>query len=100
MHELGIASSILETVEKEADKRSNMRFQKVGLRIGELAGIDIDTLMFGWEAIVKDTNGNRWCWRSSVSRARTAVMRAIGTSRYTTSPSSTVRGAMRSLPST
>lgn len=55
MHELGIASSILETVEKEAGKRSGMKFQKVGLRIGELAGIDVDALTFGWEAIVKDT---------------------------------------------
>ena|SRR5581483_2309675 len=55
MHELGIATSILETVEKEASSRPNMCFQKVGLRIGALAGIDIDALTFGWEAIVKDT---------------------------------------------
>lgn len=55
MHELGIASSILETIEKEAVKRPGMRFQKVGLRIGELAGIDIGALTFGWDAIVRDT---------------------------------------------
>lgn len=55
MHELGIATSILETVEKEADNRPTMRFQKVGLRIGELAGIDVDALTFGWDAIVKET---------------------------------------------
>jgi len=55
MHELGIATSILETVEKEAAKHPGMHFEKVGLRIGELAGIDVDALTFGWDAIVKDT---------------------------------------------
>lgn len=55
MHELGIATSILETVEQEAAKRPDMRFERVGLRIGDVAGIDVDALTFGWEAITKDT---------------------------------------------
>jgi hydrogenase nickel incorporation protein HypA/HybF len=55
MHELGIATSILETVEKEADKHPGKRFEKVGLRIGDLAGVDVDALTFGWGAITKDT---------------------------------------------
>jgi len=55
MHELGIATSILETVEKEAARRPDLRFEKVGLRIGALAGVDIDALTFGWEAIIKET---------------------------------------------
>jgi len=55
MHELGIATSILEIVEKEAVKHPGARFEKVGLRIGDLAGVDIDALTFGWEAIVRDT---------------------------------------------
>ena len=55
MHELGIATSILETLQKEAARRPGLRFEKVGLRIGEVAGIDFDALTFGWEAIVKDT---------------------------------------------
>ncbi len=56
MHELGIATSILEIVEKEADKHPGAHFEKVGLRIGELAGVDIDSLTFGWECITKDTS--------------------------------------------
>lgn len=56
MHELGIATSILETVEKEADKHPGKRFEKVGLRIGDLAGVDADALTFGWEAITRDTS--------------------------------------------
>ncbi|HWR37244.1 MAG TPA: hydrogenase maturation nickel metallochaperone HypA [Clostridia bacterium] len=55
MHELSIATSILETVEAEAAKRPGSRFVKLGLRIGELAGIDPDALTFGWEALTRDT---------------------------------------------
>ncbi|HVZ18719.1 MAG TPA: hydrogenase maturation nickel metallochaperone HypA [Terriglobales bacterium] len=55
MHELGIATSILETVEKVAATHPGTRFQKVGLRIGEVAGLDVDSLTFGWECITKDT---------------------------------------------
>jgi hydrogenase nickel incorporation protein HypA/HybF len=55
MHELGIATSILDTVEKEATKYPGKRFERVGLRIGEVAGVDVDALTFGWEAITKDT---------------------------------------------
>ena len=55
MHELSIASSILEAVAKEKERRPNDRFLKVGLRIGELAGVDRDALSFGWEALTKDT---------------------------------------------
>jgi len=57
MHELGIANSILETIEKEADKNRGTRFEKVGLRIGDLAAVDVDALTFGWEAITK---GTKW----------------------------------------
>lgn len=55
MHELGIASSILDSVVKEAERRPGTRILKVGLRIGELATVDVDALTFGWEALTKDT---------------------------------------------
>jgi len=55
MHELGIATSILEAVEAEARKHPGAKFQTVGLRIGEVAGVDVDALTFGWDAITKDT---------------------------------------------
>src|SRR5690349_20531521 len=55
MHELGIASSVLEAVAREKASRPGTRVLKVGLRIGELAGVDRDALSFGWEAITKDT---------------------------------------------
>jgi hydrogenase nickel incorporation protein HypA/HybF len=55
MHELGIATSILEAVHAEAKKYPGAQFKVIGLRIGEVAGVDVDALTFGWEAITKDT---------------------------------------------
>jgi hydrogenase nickel incorporation protein HypA/HybF len=55
MHELSIASSILETVQAEAARRPGARFVKIGLRIGELAGVDVDALTFSFDALVKST---------------------------------------------
>ncbi len=56
MHELGIATAILETVEKEAQKHPGARLTRVGVRVGELSGVDPDALAFGFEALVKDTD--------------------------------------------
>lgn len=55
MHELSIATSILDAVEVEAEKRPDARITAVGLRIGEVSGVDVDSLTFGWEAITKET---------------------------------------------
>lgn len=56
MHELNIATAILESVQKEAALREGAHMLTVGLRIGELAGVDPDSLTFGWEAITKGTS--------------------------------------------
>ena len=40
MHEMGIASSVLEAVHKELHRYPGDRAAKVGLRIGEFAGVD------------------------------------------------------------
>jgi hydrogenase nickel incorporation protein HypA/HybF len=55
MHELGIAASILESVEKEAQGHPGAHISKVGIKIGELSGVDGDALQFGFEVLVKDT---------------------------------------------
>ena len=54
MHELGIASSILECVQKEAERHPGVHISKADVKIGELAGVDVDALQFGFEGIVKD----------------------------------------------
>lgn len=55
MHELGIAASILESVEKEAARHPGAHISKVGVKIGELSGVDGDALQFGFEVLVKDS---------------------------------------------
>jgi hydrogenase nickel incorporation protein HypA/HybF len=55
MHEMGIASSVLEALEKEARRFPGARLAKAGLRVGELAGVDRDALSFCFEAIARDT---------------------------------------------
>ena len=56
MHELSIANSILEAVRKERERLNGARVTKVGVRIGELAGVDAEALSFGFEVLVKDTD--------------------------------------------
>jgi hydrogenase nickel incorporation protein HypA/HybF len=55
MHELGIAASILDCVDQEAGRHPGQHISKVGVKIGELAGVDPDALQFGFEVLVKDT---------------------------------------------
>jgi hydrogenase nickel incorporation protein HypA/HybF len=55
MHELGIATSILESVESAARRNPGVHITKVGVKVGELAGVDVDALQFGFECMVKDT---------------------------------------------
>jgi hypothetical protein len=55
MHEMGIASSILEAVAKEELLYPGHRAVKVDVRIGKFAGVDAGSLRFCFEAIVKDT---------------------------------------------
>ena len=55
MHELSIASSILERVHQEALRWPGVRMTRVGVRIGEISGVDPDALAFGFEALVKNT---------------------------------------------
>ena len=56
MHELSIANSILQAARAETQARNGMRLTKIGLRVGELAGVDPDALIFAFEALVKETD--------------------------------------------
>jgi hydrogenase nickel incorporation protein HypA/HybF len=55
MHELSIANSILDAVRKERERLNGARITKVGVRVGELAGVDPEALSFGFEVLVNDT---------------------------------------------
>ncbi len=69
MHEMGIANSILEAVEKEIARYPGARASKVGVRVGELAAIDGEALRFCFEVLRRDTELDglelelEWCPR-------------------------------------
>lgn len=52
MHELGIAEETLAAIQREAERYPNTRAIRAGLRIGELAGVDISALKFAFDAIL------------------------------------------------
>ncbi len=55
MHELSIAQAILETAEATLRQHPGARLAKVGLRLGELAGVDRESLAFCFEVLVRDS---------------------------------------------
>ena len=55
MHEVGIASSILEAAHREAARRPGSRIASVGVRVGVLSGVDIEALRFAFACITAGT---------------------------------------------
>ena len=55
MHEMSIANSVMDAVRSEVTRRPGARASKVGLRLGEWAGVDAESLRFCFEVLVKDT---------------------------------------------
>ena len=52
MHEMGIATSILDAAQNEAKRHPGSKLLKVGLRVSEWSGVDPDSLRFCFEALV------------------------------------------------
>jgi hydrogenase nickel incorporation protein HypA/HybF len=61
MHELSIVAAVLDQLSELKQQHAGSRFTKVGLRVGEVAGVDVDCLRFGFECSVKETE-----WESLV----------------------------------
>ena len=59
MHELGIASSVLDAVRAEAQLHPGALPVKVGVRIGVLAGVDPEALAFSFEVLTSETEWER-----------------------------------------
>lgn len=59
MHEMSIATSVLDAVRAEARKHQGAQVTKVGLRIGEWSGVDTESLRFCVEALVLGTDLER-----------------------------------------
>ena len=54
MHELSIAMSIVDTAQEEAERRG-VRVSAVHLRLGALAGVVKDALLFSYDMASQDT---------------------------------------------
>jgi hydrogenase nickel incorporation protein HypA/HybF len=69
MHEIGIASSILECVAAEMQRHPGAQLVEVGVRIGELSNVDKDALDFAFDALTRGTDRQgvrlnvEWCPR-------------------------------------
>jgi hydrogenase nickel incorporation protein HypA/HybF len=53
MHELSIAANILELAEDEAKQAGCQTITEIELEIGTLAGVELEALRFGFEAVSK-----------------------------------------------
>jgi len=56
VHELGIASAIIEAVHAEMGKRGEARPSRISVRIGELSAVDPEALRFAFDALVRGTD--------------------------------------------
>ena len=54
MHELGIAASVLQEAQQEAQRHPGARLRKVKLRVGELSGVNPEALNFSFEVLVRN----------------------------------------------
>ncbi|MFB3853149.1 MAG: hydrogenase maturation nickel metallochaperone HypA [Vicinamibacterales bacterium] len=55
MHELSIAQSLVESVRAEMSGRPDARVTRIGLKVGDLSGVQPDALRFSFEVIVRGT---------------------------------------------
>lgn len=55
MHEVGIIESAMTLVERHAAEHHAQRVERVVLRVGALAGVEIESLRFAFEAVVPNT---------------------------------------------
>ncbi|USD36907.1 MULTISPECIES: hydrogenase maturation nickel metallochaperone HypA [Ferrimonas] len=55
MHEMSLAEGIVQILENEAKKQNFSRVTEVCLAVGELAGVELESLRFSFDVITRDT---------------------------------------------
>ena len=55
MHEMSLCESILQVLEDHARRQGFERVNTVWLEIGGLAGVELDAMRFGFEAVMRGT---------------------------------------------
>ena len=73
MHELSLAEGIIEFGDRTAKANNVHRIKKVRIAVGELAGVDIESLVFAWLSVrrggcadqaeleIERPAGRAWC---------------------------------------
>jgi hydrogenase nickel incorporation protein HypA/HybF len=56
MHELSIAQNIIEIVQENLAPNQKQAVKTVRIKVGKLTNILVDSLLFGFEALTRDTN--------------------------------------------
>ena len=56
MHEIGIASEVVRAAQAEQAHRPGSSLIRVGIRVGVLAGVDLDALRFAFTALTQATD--------------------------------------------
>lgn len=77
MHEMSLCEGILQVLETEAQKQDFNLVKKVWLEIGELAGVELDAMLFSFEVVTRNSladgaklniinvPGSAWCMQCS-----------------------------------
>ncbi len=77
MHEMSLCEGILQVMEEQARVQNFMRVNTVWLEIGQLAGVEIEALRFGFDVVTRgsladgatleiiETPGQAWCLNCS-----------------------------------
>ena len=55
MHELSIATGIIEIATQEAAEKKLVKIEEIGVKIGALTGVNPDALQFAFDASIIDT---------------------------------------------
>ncbi|MCG8427511.1 MAG: hydrogenase maturation nickel metallochaperone HypA [Chromatiales bacterium] len=55
MHEMSICEGILQVLEEQAKEQSFDRIKTVWLEIGQLAGVELEALRFGFDVVTRNS---------------------------------------------
>ncbi len=55
MHEMSLCEGVLQVMEDQAGSVGFNHVKTVWLEIGDLAGVDVEAMRFGFDVVVKDT---------------------------------------------
>jgi hydrogenase nickel incorporation protein HypA/HybF len=56
MHELSIAQSLVDSVRAHASSRGGAAVMRIGVQVGELSGVDPESLRFSFDILIRGTD--------------------------------------------